>query len=451
MPAARIVGRYALHREIASGGMATVHLGRLIGSAGFSRTVAIKCLHAQFSRAPEFVSMFLDEARLAARIRHPNVVQTLDVVAADEEIFVVMDYVHGEALSRVRHRAEARGEVIPPRIVAAILVGCLHGLHAAHEARDERGTPLGIVHRDVSPENVLVGADGVARLLDFGIAKAAGSLHATRDGLLRGKLAYMAPERFHGEPATRKADIFGAAVVLWESLTGRRLFAGETEGAIIERVLYCSAPSPREIVPGLPESIDAVTARGLARAPADRYDTAREMALALEAALGVASPVEVAAWLESFAGDALGKRAAIVAQVECEEGADVHGARTLENPPILPEKREMAPTTARGRLALALVSIGAVALMLAAIIVVRERPTRAPRADVEVAPSVTTVHVASTLKAGEGAISAPSASVPSQLIVASPVPISRKPQGPTKTIPPVRSASPLRGLPSERE
>src|SRR5262245_51026591 len=169
-----VIGRYALHGELASGGMATVHLGRLLGPVGFSRTVAIKRLHAQYAQDPEFVSMFLDEARLAARIRHPNVVPTLDVVATSGELFLVMEYVPGESLSRLARAARDRMERMPPRIVSAIMSGVLHGLHAAHEAKSERGEPLGIVHRDVSPQNVLVGTDGVARVLDFGVAKAAG-------------------------------------------------------------------------------------------------------------------------------------------------------------------------------------------------------------------------------------------------------------------------------------
>src|SRR5437870_1182907 len=156
----RIVGRYAIYNEIAAGGMATIHLGRLLGPVGFSRTVAIKRLHPQFAKDPEFVSMFLDEARLAARIRHPNVVPTLDVVATQGELFLVMEYVQGESLSRLGRVMRERKERILPRICASIMSGVLHGLHAAHEAHDERGEPLGIVHRDVSPHNVLVGGDG---------------------------------------------------------------------------------------------------------------------------------------------------------------------------------------------------------------------------------------------------------------------------------------------------
>src|ERR1700678_963304 len=157
----RIVGRYALYGELASGGMATVHIGRLLGPVGFSRTVAIKKLHPQYAKEPQFVSMFMDEARLAARIRHPNVLGTLDVVVLDGELFLVMDYVEGESVQRLVHAAKPQGGRVPLPIAGAILVGALDGLHAAHEATSEQGEPLGLIHRDVSPQNILVGTDGI--------------------------------------------------------------------------------------------------------------------------------------------------------------------------------------------------------------------------------------------------------------------------------------------------
>src|SRR5688572_13695305 len=164
--------------------MATVHFGRLVGPVGFSRTVAIKRLHERLARDPDFVAMFLDEARLAARIRHPNVVPTFDVVAMEQELFLVMEYVQGDSLSRLMKVVRARNESVDPAFAVTIMTGVLHGLHAAHEATNERGEPLGIVHRDVSPQNVLVGVDGVPRVLDFGVAKAAGRAQTTKDGQL---------------------------------------------------------------------------------------------------------------------------------------------------------------------------------------------------------------------------------------------------------------------------
>ena len=208
----RIVGRYALYAEIAAGGMATVHFGRLLGPVGFSRTVAIKRLHPQFAKDPEFVSMFLDEARLAARIRHPNVVPTLDVVATDGELFLVMDYVPGESIARLSRVLRERQETLPIRILSATIAGVLHGLHATHEAKDERGHPLGIVHRDVSPQNVLVGTDGVPRVLDFGVAKAAGRVQTTREGQIKGKLSYMPPEQLGAAVSRQRTSTRGHAL-----------------------------------------------------------------------------------------------------------------------------------------------------------------------------------------------------------------------------------------------
>ncbi|MEO6576463.1 MAG: serine/threonine-protein kinase [Polyangiaceae bacterium] len=329
----RVVGRYALYAEIAAGGMATVHFGRLLGPVGFSRTVAIKRLHPQFAKDPEFVSMFLDEARLAARIRHPNVVPTLDVVATNGELFLVMDYVQGESLSRLVRVTRERRSRIPPRVVASIMSGALHGLHAAHEARNERGEPLGIVHRDISPQNVLVGTDGVARVLDFGVAKAAGRIQTTREGQLKGKLSYMAPEQLSGA-VTRQTDIYAAAIVLWEALTAKRLFAGDNEAAILGKVLTQVVEPPSKYMTDVSatidtatmrgyELIDAVTLRGLERDPTKRFATAREMAIALERCIGLASPSDVGEWVELYASDVLHRRAEKIAEIESTSSVNV--------------------------------------------------------------------------------------------------------------------------------
>src|SRR5688572_15159680 len=223
------VGRYAIFDRIAAGGMASVHLARLSGSEGFSRVVAVKRMHQHFAENPEFKRMFSAEARMAARIRHPNVVPTLDVLVDRNELVIVMDYVHGESLQTLVKAASAKSAPVPIQVLSAVMVSVLHGLHAAHEARDESGKPLGIIHRDVSPHNVLVGSDGVARVLDFGVAKAKHAHQDTDPGRLKGKFSYMAPEVIRGEPGTRKADVFSAAVVTWELITGRKLFAGATD------------------------------------------------------------------------------------------------------------------------------------------------------------------------------------------------------------------------------
>jgi serine/threonine-protein kinase len=309
----RTIGRYVLYDEIAAGGMATVHFGRLVGPVGFSRTVAIKRLHPQFAKDPEFVSMFVDEARLAARIRHPNVVQTLDVVTTEGELFVVMDYVQGESLARLLRAS--RDLPIPPRVLAAVVCGALHGLHAAHEATDEHGQRLGIVHRDMSPQNLLVGTDGIARVLDFGVAKAAGRVQTTKEGRIKGKLGYMAPEQLQGD-TTRKCDIFSTGVILWEALARRRLFAGESPAETVHKVLTSRIEPPSSFERDLPPGVDRIVLRALERDPERRYVTARDMAVELEDSVGLASPTQVGAWVDSLAYAVLSRRAAAIAEIE---------------------------------------------------------------------------------------------------------------------------------------
>jgi serine/threonine-protein kinase len=353
-PAPRTVGRYLVYGEIASGGMATVHFGRLTGAAGFARSVAIKRLHPQYARDPDFVKMFLDEARLAARIAHPNVVSTLDVVATDDELFLVMDYVRGASLAQLSRTLRNRGERIPPRMATGIIAGVLHGLHAAHEAKSETGKRLDIVHRDVSPQNVLVGTDGVARVLDFGVAKAAGRMQTTRDGQLKGKLSYMAPEQLQGGAVTRRADVYAASVVLWEALTGERLFKGDNEGNVLARVLEGQTPAPSSIVPGLPLELDRVVLRGLQRDPSNRYATAREMAQEIDASIGVAPVAEIGDWVEHVAARELEERAQRIAEIEGgaepeEETSIVPSSRAIGAPdaPTPVGKREAEPKTRR--------------------------------------------------------------------------------------------------------
>ena len=311
-----LVDRYAIYDAIASGGMATVHLGRLIGTAGFLRTVAIKRLHSQFAHDADFTAMFLDEARLASRIQHPNVVSTLDVVMNDNELLLVMEYVRGESLSRLIRRARDRGGCLPPRVVVAIMSGALHGLHAAHEAVDEKGAALGLVHRDMSPQNVLVGTDGVARVLDFGVAKAAGRVHTTRDGDIKGKVLYMPPEQLSAAPLTRTADIYAAGVVLFEALTCLRMFAGENEGAALTKIIQNDIQVPSASDPALAR-FDRIVRRATAADANARYPTAIDMATELEAHCGpAASNAEVSACVQGLVGELLDERARIVAEIE---------------------------------------------------------------------------------------------------------------------------------------
>jgi serine/threonine protein kinase len=311
-----VIGRYALFEEMASGGMATVHYGRLVGPEGFSRTVAIKRLHPTFSKDPDFRSMFYDEARIAARVRHPNVVATLDVVAHGDEVLLVMEYVQGVSLSQAFRALRATGARVPVPIAVAVIVQVLFGLHAAHEAKGEGGVSLDIVHRDVSPQNVLIGVDGIARIADFGIAKAVGRLQTTAEGIVKGKTAYMAPEQMRGRGVDRRTDVYAAGVVLWEALTAERLFGGETQPEVMNAVLEKVVPPPSAVRADLPATLDTVVARALSRDPGERHPTARAMAIALEGAGPVASSREIGDWVESIAPEILTKRARRVAEIE---------------------------------------------------------------------------------------------------------------------------------------
>jgi serine/threonine-protein kinase len=296
--------------------MATVHLARLIGEAGFSRTVAVKRLHPNFAQEQEFVAMLLDEARLVARIRHPNVVPMLDVVREPSELFLVMEYVHGESWSRLIAASLKRGLEVPVPICAAIAIDVLNGLHAAHEARNERGEPLGIVHRDVSPQNAIVGVDGVTRVLDFGVAKASGRLQSTQNDELKGKLAYMSPQQIMGEPVDRRADVWSAAVCLWESLAGARLFKAEVQATVAVKVLNDVIEPPSRYRPEIPKALDDVLMKGLAREPSERYASARDMAIAIEEACPPATARAVGEWVSELAAEALGSRATRIEEIE---------------------------------------------------------------------------------------------------------------------------------------
>jgi serine/threonine-protein kinase len=309
------IDRYELYDVIASGGMATVHLGRLVGPAGFGRTVAIKRLHPHLAREAAFVTMLTDEARVAGRIGHPNIVPTLDVVAARGELFLVMEYVPGLTLAALMTNAARDGERVPVPIACAVMAAVLRGLDAAHEARDETARPLDVVHRDVSPQNILVGTDGVARLLDFGIAKAAGRLHTTQDGQLKGKLGYMAPEQLGARPVDRRTDIYAASVVLWEALAGERLFAGDDAATIFGNVLQKKVPAPSTFLPELPPAIDAAVLAGLEREPSRRFARARDMAAAIESGAALARASEIAEWVAQMGETELAERAKIVAGV----------------------------------------------------------------------------------------------------------------------------------------
>jgi serine/threonine-protein kinase len=304
--------------------MAVVHLGLLRGDAGFARVVAIKRLHRQYVGDPELSALLLDEARLASRLRHPNVVAPRDLVTCHGEIFVVMEYVHGLTLAALVREARARGATVPVAVVARIMSDVLAGLHAAHEAKDGQGRPLALVHRDVSPQNVMVGADGLARVLDFGIAQAAFRSQTTREGQLRAKLAYAAPEHVLDHPVDRRADVYSSAIVCWELLTLERLFTASNESALLARVLEQAPRAAATLRPEIPAELDRILLEALSKDPAARPTSAEAFALALERAAQPATHREVAHWVASLASEPLERLAARLA--EAEAGAPLQEA-----------------------------------------------------------------------------------------------------------------------------
>ncbi len=315
-PTARI-GRYALFEQFAAGGMATVHLGRLDGAGGFSRVVAVKRLLPHLLANSEFTQMLLNEARLAARVRHPNVVATLDVVASKGDVLLVLDYVEGEALSTLcRAQAKEKRELISVPIAVGIMQDVLHGLLAIHEATDEKGRALDLVHRDISPPNVLVGVDGVTRVLDFGIAKALQHLDDSITGRRMGKMGYMSPEQIRGERLTQRSDVFSTGIVFWELLAMRRLFPADQPEERMESILRGNYARPSSLRDDVTPELEAVVMKALELSPDARFATIRDFSAALEPAARAASRGEIGGWVSELAHNALAERTRMVARLE---------------------------------------------------------------------------------------------------------------------------------------
>jgi eukaryotic-like serine/threonine-protein kinase len=296
-----------IFEPFASGGMATVHLAFLSGSAGFERVVAVKRMRPELLSDVAFARMFQDEARLASRIVHPNVVTTLDVVRDERELLLVMEYVRGVALKELLDLLRTDGTPMPVDVALSILGGILEGLHAAHGVRGDDGWLLGVVHRDVSPHNVLLGRDGVPKLVDFGIAKAVSHLSVTGTHEVRGKLGYMAPERVAERSGDLRVDVYSCGIVLWEMLAGRRRYVGSTVGELVEEILQTDPPPLARERADVPAALDRVIARATARNPDDRYPTAEAMLSDLEGTTTFATKRRTSAWLAQMAEPILSK------------------------------------------------------------------------------------------------------------------------------------------------
>lgn len=295
-------GPYVLCYELASGGMGAVFLAKAEGPRGFEKLVALKRIHPHLARDPRFATMFLDEARIAARIHHPNVCGVHEFGEVEGVYYLTMPYLVGEPLHRVLREAARTTPALRderPWMIARLVVDACEGLHAAHELRDETGQLLEVVHRDVSPQNLFVGYDGTARVLDFGVASARHRHYQTSTGEVKGKFAYLAPEQLEGKTADRRVDVWALGVVLWEGLVGRRLFARENMAASVRAVSQDPIPALSDFV-DLPRELQRVVDRALARDRDARYATAREMGRDLLHALArhrVVGPADVGEWL----------------------------------------------------------------------------------------------------------------------------------------------------------
>lgn len=274
-------GRYQLLKKIASGGMGQVLLAKK-GSDDFEKMVVIKRILPHLVEDEEFFTMFRDEAKITMRLDHPNIARINEFGVENGVHFIEMEYVAGEDMRRIEKRAAAAGKGIPIGVILKIIADAAAGLDFAHKARDAKGTPLNLVHRDVSPQNVLVGFDGSVKLIDFGVAKAAGRAQHTATGILKGKFPYMSPEQATGEELDARSDVFAIGIVLWEQLTGRRLFKGENDIATQRLVRACQVPAPSSIEPSVPPGLDPITLKALAKNREDRFADAAEFRQALE-------------------------------------------------------------------------------------------------------------------------------------------------------------------------
>lgn len=408
----RRIERYLVHERIAEGGMASVFLGTLRGEGRFKRPVAIKEMQPHLARQAEFRDMFLDEARTVSRIRHANVVSTLDVLSQGDELFLVMEYVHGPTLAHLLRAVVSAGETIPLDVAVRVLIDVLAGLQAAHDATRADGSPLGVVHRDVSPHNVLLDADGRALVMDFGIATAADRSHSTKTGEVKGKAAYMAPEQARATGVDRRADVWAAGVVAFELFTLTRPFGTGSLAEVLSRSLFEPAPPLGSLREDAPGALEAAVAVALSKEPEARFASARDFADALEAAVAPASHAKVGEWVKAHSAELLASRDAAVARALAAEEAATTSVTLAETPPT---SRSRAPFVAAAGIVF-LLGVGATVWGLS-------RPSPTP-ALVAISPSLASAPPsapASTTSAATAPASAPplASTTPTSPVVAS--------------------------------
>lgn len=404
-----VTSRYELLTALASGGMATVYIGLQKGTGSFQRTVAIKRLHEHIVRDPAISAMFQDEAQIASLIQHPNVVAIHDVYLQAGEQLLVMEYVDGVSLGQLRKALKQAGAAIPTRVGVRIVIDALRGLHAAHELKDMEGRPLAVVHRDATPHNILLGADGQVKVADFGIARAEERSGSTQTGQVKGKFAYMAPEQVAGRELDRRVDVFAMGAVLWEILANRHMFRGEHDAVLIAQIASGQYQRPGEVRPGIPPALEAIVMRAASFRPDDRYPTAAAFADALEhharTVGGLASTADVGAVVMQACGaqiqarrhkihEILGGRAPRVSWLEprvVPAGSDVSGYAAHGGPPIGDSLVVEPPTTpagpaqpSRGRAAWIATGGAVLAGVLVAAIFALRTPTAEPAPSVSV-------------------------------------------------------------------
>jgi len=334
------LGRYELLLAIAKGGMARVWAARQHGQRGFSKTVAIKTILPHLAEEPEFERMFLDEARIAALIHHPNVCEIYELGEEGKVLYLAMEWVNGESLV---HILRSSGKMAPmePRLCARIVADACAGLHAAHQLTDDEGRMMNVVHRDVSPHNILVGADGNVKVADFGVAKALGQMHsATVAGQVKGKISYMAPEQIAGGPADRRIDVFAMGVVLYEATTGRRPFTGEGDPQIMHAIMQGQFTPPTRVIRGYPPELERIVLTAMAPDPNARYATSEKMRIALEEWLARSGPLVTQSNVGQFVHQRVGnvldrRRDRIRAAANAPNPEDISGSGGAAVPPGL--------------------------------------------------------------------------------------------------------------------
>lgn len=340
------LGRYEILMPVARGDMATVWAARLVGTRGFQKLVAIKTILPALSDDPDFEAMLLDEARLAARIRHPHVVEIVDLGEENEWLYLVMEWVNGETLATISKRAKAKGGIALPLLLRILSSACA-GLQAAHDLKNDAGELVGLVHRDISPQNIMVSYEGIVKIVDFGVAKASDRAHQTGiGGIMKGKVPYLSPEQLDGKSIDRRSDLFSLGVIAYSLVSGRHPFRGETDKATMHNI-ESRAPVPlNELVPDVDPRLAAIIGRALEKNPDDRFPDAAAMQRELEATLrelgASVTDGDVAAYVRELLSDLMDDRNKALARAI--EGADV---RANSSPP---SPRRPKPVVASGPL-----------------------------------------------------------------------------------------------------